>query len=100
MEARTGIEPVYAALQAAASPLCHLAGTMRWAGVYTIARRLAGPCPGTEDGSDHRWFATRDRHQRRIDVRVKFFYGLCCLTRVLEAGDVEQGVAFVHQRQH
>ena len=25
MEARTGIEPVYTALQAAASPLCHLA---------------------------------------------------------------------------
>ena len=26
MEARSGIEPLYTALQAAASPLCHLAG--------------------------------------------------------------------------
>jgi hypothetical protein len=46
MEARTGIEPVYAALQAAASPLCHLAGTVRWARFYTIGRCLCSVSPG------------------------------------------------------
>jgi hypothetical protein len=29
LEARSGIEPLYTALQAAASPLCHLAGKPR-----------------------------------------------------------------------
>ena len=29
LEARSGIEPLYTALQAAASPLCHLAGNGR-----------------------------------------------------------------------
>ena len=79
LEARTGIEPVYAALQAAASPLCHLADAAEptresAGGQFTTSRgapRSRSSSVELVDGPEARSGDIGLRHQAAIGNLIK-----------------------------
>jgi hypothetical protein len=93
VEARTGIEPVYAALQAAASPLCHLASVLstKWPPAkrcYTSLRGVAvyRPAPWNQCGSDFDGNCRPLGHNRRMHRYFSRITGLVLLALISSCG--------------